>query len=134
MSDIILLKLLIIHPSIEPNQISKNLALEPSLTQKKGDQVITPQGVKMSHQYKVSRWQYTKHLEKDWENELNILVKSLKNSSEFLQQIVSEGGKNIIFFAATNFPHATLEMDLDVMQMMVNMRISFGFEFFTNLK
>jgi hypothetical protein len=133
MSDVASLIVLISHPDIDPNSISTRLGLKPTLMQKAGEQVITPRGKKVGSRYAVSKWQYIKQLgiDSDWWKELDPLLGELSQHSDFFHRIDAEGGKTLIYFTATDFPRAVLEVEPALLSLMAEIKISFGFEFIT---
>jgi hypothetical protein len=133
-SDTATLILLITHPSIDPEFISERLGFEPSLANMAGNPVITPSGSRTGSFYKVSKWQYKEHCDAsdDWKEQLRSLVGILQQNAALLRTIDAEGGKNLIYFVATDFPHAALEVDSRLLAQMAELKIAFGFEFFMN--
>ena len=134
MTDLVDLTCLIVHPSIDPNIITEGLWLRPHSVQKAGAQVVTPKMTKVfGSYYGDSRWQYIKEMDVTGglENELDILLDHLSNHAEFLSGITDDGGTISVFFRATDAPHIVLDIGPDTMSKMVDMKILFGFEFFT---
>lgn len=125
--------LLITHPRIDPMSISAQLGIEPSLMQKSGDPVVTPHGKKVGGKYQITKWQHRIEIdnETNWNNALAILIKKLVDQTDFFTMIRSEGGKTSIFVAATNVPHAALEVSPEMLNTMAGAQVHFGFDIFS---
>ena len=124
---------LITHPNIDPDSITNSLSLQPSLTQKAGTQVVTPKKTRVNDYYVLSKWQYKKALSIDADilGELASFLDHLHCSSDVLRGIAKEGGKTHIYLTGTDLPHISLEIDTDLLEKMLDMKIHFGFEFFS---
>ena len=121
------LYLLIDHPSIDPDEISKQLKLAPQLTQKKGQS--TPAGD--NHRYKWNKWQHIVDINEqdNLEQNLQELVVHLETHEEYIQTLGSSGGFLRIFFRASNAPVIKTEIDHVVLQSLGRLGVKFGFEF-----
>ena len=124
---------LIAHPEMTPALISQRLGLEPSLTQKKGDQVRTPKGDKVEGSfYKFNKWQYLERLgdEVDLSTETLAFLRKFLEKKTILQDIADPQGRISVYFMATELGHRSLILDPVILAEMAEARISFGFEFF----
>lgn len=134
MSNVVSLIYLVTHPDIDPELITNVLALEPSLTQKTGNPVVTPRKTLTGSHYAVSKWQYSHSLAltSDLREELRSLIDRLYGHAEFIKRIVDEGGRSLVYFSSTDSPHIALEIDVDILYKMAEMNVMFGFEFFSS--
>ena len=132
MSNSVSIGCIITHPSLDPNSITQNVNLKPTLTQKGGNQVTTPSHPVENSFYKFSKWQYIKELsyDDDLKIELQMLVDHLFSSVEFLNKVTSEGGSIEIFFRLTNPAHRAMMVDSNLMKKIGEINASFGFEEF----
>ena len=131
--DEISLVLLVTHPKIDPDEISKNILLKPLMMQKVGDQITTPKGVVVENSfYKFSKWQHIVeiHSQSKLEEELSLIIEHLSKFEGFIRQIVDSGGKIQLFFTFNETEHIGFEVNNILMQKMATLKITFGFEFF----
>ena len=99
---------LVIHPNIDPTEISKVLELTPKRATRAGAPRTTPTGTAPTGVYKLSCW--THRFDVKEASELTVLledvVQRLQKHQEFFHRVVREGGSVELFcgvFAAGNW-------------------------------
>lgn len=98
----------IMHPEIDPAEISNSLGLMPKRATRAGAQRTTPKGDPLRGVYKLSCWTYQFDVAGASElgEVLNGLVEQLQRHEQFFRRIVEEGGSVELFcgvFAAGNW-------------------------------
>ncbi len=123
---------LISHPTMDPKLITNNLVLSPTMTQKAGDQIITPKGRKVAGTYKNTKWSHQIGLESNDGlcDELLSLVDHLFSHREFLRAINDGGGSAIVYFNFSNAESFSMQISPEIMEKITKMKMSFGFEMF----
>ncbi len=123
---------LVSHPTVDPELITEKLALKPSMTQKYGDQIITPKGNKINGSYKVTKWSYIIELKNNESlfGELDSLVNYLFSYRDFFCDIQREGGSSIVYLNLSDHESLSFELSPDIMKKIFEMKMSFGFEIF----
>jgi hypothetical protein len=88
------LVLLIRHPKMDPNDISKELRLEPTASWKVGDQVKTPKERLLPGLRGHTSWAHTFQgsMDRPFFEEAEHVLSGLSPHKEFFKKIVKEGG------------------------------------------
>ncbi len=117
---------------MDPKLITNNLVLSPTMTQKAGDQIITPNGRKVAGTYKNTKWSHQIGLESNDGlcDELLSLVDHLFSHREFLRAINDGGGSAIVYFNFSNAESFSMQISPEIMEKITKMKMSFGFEMF----
>ena len=123
---------LIWHPSIDPKLVSENLGLDPYITQKAGEPITTPQGVRVGGTYKVSKWNHIVRLKSSNSllDQLDLFIDHLLTNREFIRSISQEGGEVSLYFNLVCPEYSNLVIKPKIMEKLVDMKIEFGFEVF----
>lgn len=125
-------ELFIVHPTLEPAEITAALGLEPHASHRVGDQRQTPKGKLLKGAYPDTRWRYCVELElKDqwFAGEVTKLVDRLVPHRRFLRNLVATGGRAQIivqFFGA----YYGDEIGKDVLAKLVDLDLDLGIECF----
>ena len=128
------LNLLISHPSMDPGLITDQLALKPQLTQRNGDQIVTPKGKVAGGLYKWTKWRYFIELENSdlLNDEIHSLITILYVKRQFFNEIRLEDGKSIMYINHSCQEHLNLVLDPEVLEKLCKMSMSFGVEIFND--
>src|SRR5262245_17029119 len=90
------LDIFIVHPSIDPGEITAALGLEPSNLHCIGEPRATPKGNLIGGTYPDTRWRYSVRHEirhRFFASKVNELVGGLLPHRDFLHQLRATGGK-----------------------------------------
>jgi hypothetical protein len=91
--------LLIIHPSLDPMEISASLKLDAQFQHRVGDQRYTPTGIELSGSYPDTRWRYTERYETEGQHfvqQLEGFVDALRRHKTYFAYLASTGGSMMI--------------------------------------
>ena len=100
-------QLLIRHPTIDPDKITRTLGLKPSRSWMAGNQKSTPAGLKLKGTYHLTSWSHS------WQHTgdryflrfAESILEDLKFHGEFFTNVVTEGGVimlNVQLFGGQN--------------------------------
>jgi hypothetical protein len=127
-------ELFIVHPSLDPADISRNLGMEGHFSCRVGDQRKTPQGRLLSGVYPDTRWRHSVRREatEQWfASEVIDFVASLEPHREFLVNVGATGGSASVIiqflgdgYLADTVPSATLAK-------LADLGLSLGIECYT---
>lgn len=86
--------LLIVHPDIDPERITRELGLAPTIAFRAGDPVVTPKGSRLPGTRPDTRWRYCAppHARRDFFAPLGRILDHLAPHRTFLRQLMLEGG------------------------------------------
>jgi hypothetical protein len=128
-------ELMIVHPTLDPTEISAVLRLNADFSHRVGDQRKTPKGTLLEGTYRDTRWRHSRRHETpdQWfADKVTELIDSIEPHREFLRKLRSTGGKAraIVQFLgdgyyADNIPHETLTK-------LVELELDLGIECFTD--
>ncbi|HEY7690183.1 MAG TPA: DUF4279 domain-containing protein [Dongiaceae bacterium] len=89
-------ELFIVHPTLDPAEITAALGLEPAITHPVSERRRTPSGDTLPGQYRDTRWRHTVRYEvkhQYFAEAVTSLVARLEPHKIFLSQLRSTGGK-----------------------------------------
>ena len=117
-------ELLIVHPSLNPAEISTALGLEARYAHRVGDRRKTPKGTLLSGDYPDTRWRHCVRCsvtDQWYAAEVTRLVDSLESHKAFFTNLKSTGGSASVIiqflgdgYLADEIPHATLAKLVDL--------------------
>jgi hypothetical protein len=125
-------ELFIIHPKLDPAEITAELGLEPQNSHRAGDPRLTPKGDTLPGIYHDTRWRYSIELElKDqwFSEEVTKLVDRLAPHGAFLRKLRESGGRAqvIVQFFGGYFGD---EISRETLSKMIDLELDFGIECF----
>jgi uncharacterized protein DUF4279 len=125
-------ELFIVHPTLDPAEISAALALEAQIAHRVGDRRKTPKGTLLPGNYPDTRWRYSvQYSAKDrwFAKEITTLVDRLEPYKAFFRDVRSTGGKAsvIIQFFGEYFAD---ELSRDILAKLVDLNLDLGVECF----
>ncbi len=120
------------HPKLEANEICEKIGLSAAIIWNVGDQRMTPKGKNLDGVYRETYCSF--HLPHESDQYLPELLaetnKQLKNTSSFLNKIISSGG-NVEYFIGWYFNKNTGEIfDSELLQELSELGISLSFDFY----
>jgi hypothetical protein len=117
-------ELFIVHPTVDPSEITKELGLEAPFSRRVGDRRKTPKGTLLSGNYPDTRWRHSVRHEApgQWFAEkVKTFVDQLEPHKGFLANLSATGGRAtiVIQFLGDNYfgdqiPQATLAKIVDL--------------------
>jgi Domain of unknown function (DUF4279) len=126
-------ELFIVHPTIDPMEISAALGLTPNFMNRVGDQRKTPKGALLPGKYKDTRWRHSRRYEvsAQWFVDKVIeLIDYLEPHRAFLSKICSTGGGASIVIQFLGDGYFGDEIPRDVLARIVNLDLDIGIECF----
>jgi hypothetical protein len=125
----------IVHPEMDPNEISKVLGLRAKYSWKAHTQKKTPKGQPLEGLYDASYCSFD--LENSNGIELSDFIKlcNIKFSSykSFFNQIYSTGGELEYFIGWYSDENSGEIFDLELLEQLVELKIKLSFDFYGNL-
>ncbi len=123
------------HPSIDPAEITRALALKPNRAWKAGEPRQTPKGTPLEGVYRESYW-YTDLLpdgehssEGTWiEEYLDHFAKQLASSRDFFLRVRSEGGRVELFIGLYGDRNFGFELPPSLLGAIADMGLSLSFD------
>jgi hypothetical protein len=92
-------ELFVVHPSLDPGEISAALGLEAQVAHRVGDRRMTPKGTLLPGNYPDTRWRHSveySSIDRLFAREVAALVNRLKPHKAFFRSVRSTGGKAAI--------------------------------------
>jgi hypothetical protein len=89
-------ELFIVHPTIDPSEITIALGLEPKVSHRAGDRRVTPKGILLEGNHPDTRWRYCARytVTNQWfADKVESLVAHLLPHKAFLSRLLQTGGK-----------------------------------------
>ena len=125
-------ELFIVHPTLNPTEITAELGLEPQNSHRVGDPRQTPKGSPLPGTYRDTRWRHSIELElKDqwFSEEVTKLVDRLAPHKAFFRRLRKSGGKAqvIVQFFGDYFGD---EISRETLSKMIDLELDLGIECF----
>ncbi len=124
--------LLIRHPNIDPEDISRELKLEPRTVWKVGDQIRTPKGRVMSGHREYSSWTHVfeRRTDSPFFEEVEHALSRLAPHKEFITRIINEGGYGEIYFQLPGQVNQGSSAKPSVLRLIADLGLYLGVEVF----
>jgi hypothetical protein len=126
--------LLIRHPEMDPNIITRTLQIKPQRAWKAGVQRKTPVGTILPGLYKSSTWSYTRLFKGNVSiaKKTDQLVDKLIPNKLFLLKLAAKGGQAELIIRLPGDINNGAEISWETLQKMSKMRLLLGLEVFPN--
>lgn len=128
-------QLLIVHPTIDPAEITATLGLQPIIVHRAGTSRMTPAGTSLPGRYPDTRWRYSiRHEVKgQWfRREMAALLDRLDPHKTFLAEVRATGGKAAVMLQFLGDDgYFGDELGRDLLARLVDLQLDFGIEVFT---
>jgi len=127
-------ELFVVHPTIDPAEITATLGLEGHLVHPVGEQRKTPSGALLPGKYQDTRWRHSVRYEvKDqWFAAAVVkFVDRLALHKAFLHNLRSTGGRAMIIVQFLGDGYFGDELSHDTLAKLVELQLDFGFECFS---
>ncbi|QEN90937.1 DUF4279 domain-containing protein [Labrys sp. KNU-23] len=126
-------QLFIVHPSIEPDEITAAIGLEPTRQHPAGKPRVTPKGTSLPGVYPDTRWRYSErhHVEEQWfASSVEELVDRLLPHKSFLLGLRESGGETCVIVQFLGDGYFGDEVPLRTLAKLVELGLDFGIEVF----
>jgi hypothetical protein len=128
------LRLLIKHPTIDPDTITKQLDRVPNLTQRAGSKRKTPTGTELAGTYPVSAWQWSERFETDdFGTAISHLIEQLQPRAALFHEIVETGGRTQLILDLPGARNIGSYVGSQTLKQMAELKLDFGLEVFPDL-
>jgi hypothetical protein len=127
-------QLFIVHPTIDPDDITAALGLEPSHAHRIGDNRKTPKDTPLPGQYPDTRWRHSVRYDvqsQHFHRHVADLLDRLTPHKSFLMELRASGGRGtlIVQFLGDGYFGDTLP--LDMLSKLVDLQLDLGLECYT---
>jgi len=125
-------RLLIIHPSIDPGLITTTLGLTPHLSWRAGTPRATPAGTPLPGLYRDTRWGYSYPVRGNrlFSDEIEKMIDRLEPHARFLAEIVEGTGSVNLIIHLPGKVNVAGEITWRQMARLSELRTDFGIEVF----
>jgi len=127
----------IFHPSMNPDEITENIGIEPDTTRMVGDQRINPKGKLLEGVWPKSLWAYQPHKEERLfsndqylEDYISDLTNELSMHKEYFSYIVDTGGKIEYFVGLFSEYSIGSEFNPDLLRIMGELNIGLSLDIY----
>lgn len=127
--------LLIIHPSLDPAEISASLQLNAQFQHRVGDQRYTPTGTKLSGAHPDTRWRYTERHETEGQHfvpQLEGFVDALHRHKAYFSHLASAGGSMTIVVNFLGDGYFGDQIPAKTLAKLSELNLNLGIEVFTD--
>ena len=127
-------ELFIVHPTVDPAEISVALGLDAKFAHRVGDQRKTPAGTLLSGVHRDTRWRHSRRYETgdQWfADKVVDLIDRLEPHKEFLKKLTITGGKACVIVQFLGDGYFGDEVPKDVLSRLADMELDLGIECFT---
>jgi hypothetical protein len=126
-------ELLVVHPFMSADEISRELQLEAHFSHNVGEPRVTPKGTSLPGVYQDTRWRHTvRHtLQDQWfANHAKQFIESLKPHREVLARFRADGGRTMLILQFLNDDYFGDEIRCATLATMIDLGLDFGIECF----
>lgn len=128
-------ELFIVHPSMDPEQISVALGLDAKIAHRVGDQRKTPKGTPLSGTYQDTRWRHSRcHETPDqwFAGKIAELIDCIEPHKAFLKELRSTGGKACLILQFLGDGYFGDEIPQAILARLIDLELDFGIECFAD--
>jgi hypothetical protein len=128
------IELFVVHPTIDPREITTALGLEASIVHRAGDRRTTPDGAVLEGTYRDTRWRHSiRHEVKDqfFAKKVEEFVNRLVPYREFLHHLRATGGRATLIVQFLGDGYFGDKIGGDTLARMVDLQLDCGVECFT---
>jgi hypothetical protein len=131
------LDLSIVHPLMDPAEISAALGLEAHVSHRAGDPRSTPKGTPLPGSYRRTAWRYSVRWEvgdQHFAKEFSEFVASLQPHVAFLRRIRDAGGEAMVILQFLGDGYFGDVLSMDILQNMAELKLDLGIECFVDVQ
>lgn len=122
---------LIQHPRMNSEKVTKQLGLVPSHAATVDDPVITPAGKRTGRYRKFSSWSYFENFDDEiLEDQVLTMLEKLVPHGDFFEKISEENGQLIFIVRSCEDKHAVCSLPPAVLLKLADLRVTLEFEVF----
>lgn len=128
-------ELLIVHPTLDPVEISTALGLDAKFAHRVGDQRKAPKGALLAGTYQDTRWRYSRRHETpdQWfAGKIAELIDCIEPHKAFLKELRSTGGKTCLILQFLGDGYFGDEIPKAVLARLIDLELDFGIECFAD--
>jgi hypothetical protein len=125
--------LFIVHPTVDPAEISLALGLEAKFSHRVGDQRKTPAGTLLSGLHEDTRWRHSRRYwtsDQWFADKLVDLIDQLEPHKEFLKKLTASGGRNSVIVQFLGDGYFGDKVPHDILYRLAVMDLDLGIECF----
>ena len=126
-------ELLIVHPTLDPAEISNALGLDANFSHRVGDQRKTPKGTLLSGTYQDTRWRYSRRHETpdQWfADKIAELIDRMEPHKAFLRELRSTGGKTSLILQFLGDGYFGDKIPQAILARLIDLELDFSIECF----
>ncbi len=126
-------ELFIVHPTLDPLEISMALGLDAKFAHRVGEQRKTPNGTLLSGTYQDTRWRYSRRHETpdQWfVGKIAELIDCIEPHKAFLKELRSTGGKTCLILQFLGDGYFGDEIPQAILARLIDLEVGFGIECF----
>jgi hypothetical protein len=130
-------ELLIVHPTLDPAEISTALGLDAKFAHRVGTPRKTPKGTPLSGTYQDTRWRYSRRHEipDQWfAGKIAELIDCIEPHKTFLRELRATGGKASLILQLLGGGYFGDELPLAILARLINLELDFGIECFADVQ
>jgi hypothetical protein len=129
------IELLIVHPTMDPAEISTALGLDAEFAHRVGEPRKTPKGTRLSGTYQDTRWRYSRRHETQGQwfaGKIAELIDCIEPHKAFLKELRSTGGKACLILQLLGDGYFGDELPHAVLARLIDLELDFGIECFAD--
>jgi hypothetical protein len=126
-------ELFIVHPTLDPLEISAALGLEAQFSSRVGDQRKTPEGQPLSGVYRDTRWRHSRRHETSdqwFANDIAALIDDVERRKAFLGELRATGGKACLILQFLGDGRFGDKIPHSMLARLADLKLDFGIECF----
>jgi hypothetical protein len=126
-------ELFIVHPTMDPQEISTALGLDAKFAHRVGDQRRTPKSKPLSGTYPDTRWRHCRHHEtpNQWfASKISELIENIEPHKAFLRELRSTGGKACLILQLLGDGYFGDDIPQAVLARLTDLQLDFAIECF----
>lgn len=126
-------ELFIVHPTMDPAEISAALGLDAKFAHRVGDQRKTPKGAPLSGAYQDTRWRYSRRHETPdqlFVGKIAELIDCIEPHKAFLKELRSTDGKACLILQFLGDGYFGDEIPQAILARLIDLELDFGIECF----
>ncbi|MGK9165750.1 DUF4279 domain-containing protein [Inquilinus limosus] len=127
-------ELFIVHPTMDPVDITAALGLEPSHVHRVGDDRKTPKGTPLPGQYRDTRWRYGIRHDirgQHFRHQVAALLDQLGSRKSFLAELRATGGEAMLIVQFLGDGYFGDVLPLSLMSRLIDLQLDLGLEVYT---
>jgi hypothetical protein len=126
------LRLLVIHPSADPAEITREVGLEPLRSWRSGDPRYAPKGTRLEGIWPDTRWSHGFALHKNatLETAVASALDKLKAAERYLAKLRGTGGTAELIVSLSGDAHQGASLNCELLQELADLGVDLGIEVF----